>query len=133
MPQNIPPAFRGYLREQRRVTRGAVAETRRLWRGMGDDFDASWNQIGPAILTVTTATQRQMGELAGEFIPDFVDQVSTRPMPAAVGTVNANALVGVAGDGRSAQGLLRGAVTTTKEAVGAGSTTRQARMAGLAW
>lgn len=131
--QNLPASFVAYAEEQRRLTRGAVAEVRRQWRRMGDDFDASWESIGPAALTITGATQREMTSLAGGFIPDFLDEVSTRPPPAAVGRVNPAAMVGVAGDGRSAQGLLYGAVTRAKTAVGSGLSVQEALAAGLAW
>ena len=131
-PQNLPAPYAAYAREQRRVTRGAVAEVRRQWRRMGDDFDASWESVGGAILTTTAATQHRVAELAGEFIPDYMEQAFTRPPPPPVGRVNPNALVGVAGDGRTAEGLMYGAVTHTKTAVGRGLSTRQARAAGLA-
>ncbi|WP_434080882.1 hypothetical protein [Sanguibacter sp. Z1732] len=131
--QNLPAPYAAYVREQRRMARGAVAEVRRQWRRTGDDFDASWESVGTAILTTTGATQHQVAELAGEFIPDYMDQAFTRPPPAPVGRVNPNSLVGVAGDGRTAEGLMYGAVTRTKSAVGSGLTPQQARAAGLAW
>lgn len=133
MPQNLPAPYSAYVREQRRVTRGAVAEVRRQWRRMGDDFDASWESVGAAVLTVTGATQYQATELAGEFIPDFMDYTTTRPLPAAAGRVNPTSMVGVAGDGRTTEGLMYGAVTHTKSAVGSGLSVQEARAAGLAW
>ena len=131
--QTLPPLYDAYVREQRRLTRDAVAEVRRLWRKMGDDFDRSWRSVGPAVLTVTNATQHRLAENAGAATVEVLEQTSAARLPAPEGRVNPRALVGVAGDGRTAAGLVFGAVTKAKASVGAGLTERQALLSGLAW
>src|SRR5699024_3661647 len=130
--QRLPRATSRYLREQQRLTRGSVREVRRLWRGMGEDFDTSWSRIAPAMLTVVTATQQRVAESAAEYVPAVLTEVSG-PSPAAAGDMVPEAFVGVAGDGRPVESLMRGGVITSKLAVADGATTRQALMAGMSW
>jgi len=124
--QTLPPLYEAYVREQRRLTRDAVAEVRRLWRKMDDDFDRSWQSVGPAVLTVTDATQRRLAQNAGAATVEVLEQ-------APAGRVAPGSLVGVAGDGRTSAGLMFGAVTKAKVSVSAGLTERQALLSGLAW
>lgn len=131
--QSLPPLYDAYVREQRRLTGGAVAEVRRQWRRMGDDFDRSWSTVGPSILTVTSATQRRLVENAGDAVPEVLEVTSTGPLRGTGGRVSSAGFVGVAGDGRSAAGLVEQAVVHSKRAVGAGLYTREALLSGLAW
>src|SRR5690625_125855 len=130
--QTLPRATERYLREQQRLTRGSVREVRRLWRQMGEEFDRSWLQIAPAMLAVTDATQLRVAESAAEYVPAVLAETSGAA-PALAGDVVPDVFVGVAGDGRPTESLLRGAVVQSKTAVGAGATTRQALLSGLSW
>src|SRR5699024_12260447 len=100
---------------------------------MGDDFDRSWRSVGPAVMTVTDATQRRLAQNAGAATVEVLEQTSAARLPAPAGRVNPGSLVGVAGDGRTAAGLMFGAVTKAKASVGAGLTERRALLSGLAW
>lgn len=130
--QQFPRATDRYVREQRRLSRGSVREVRRLWRRMGEDFDTSWARIAPAMLAVTSATQLRVAESAAEYVPAVLTETSG-PSPVVAGDVIPEAFVGVAGDGRPVESLLRGGVTTSKLAVAGGATTRQALLAGMSW
>src|SRR5699024_4189713 len=114
--QTLPRSTSRYLREQQRLTAGSVREVRRLWRTMGEDFDPSWARIAPAMVGVATATQYRVAESAAEYVPSVLAEVSGRA-PAVAGDVVPEAFVGVAGDGRPVESLLRGGVTTSKLAI----------------
>lgn len=89
-----------------------------LWQSMNfDALDASWASVGPAIVQQVTAAQLASAKGSDSFTSrvsaeyDFTQEPS-RLVP--------EAFAGVDGVGRPLDGLLYGAVTTTKQAVGAG-------------
>jgi len=113
------------------INQKATDRLLRLWRRMDfDALDASWATLAPSMLRQSDAAQlaaartsdRYTSALSGEY--DF-DQDSARIIP--------GSFVGVDGSGRSMESLLHGAVTTTKEAVGAGLSRPQAFEAGAAF
>lgn len=107
-------------RQNRLISINDTATNRslRLWQQMDfDALDASWQTIGPSIIAQVTAAQVASAQGADRYTSgvsteyDF-DQEPSRIAPQAFG--------GVDGLGRPVEGLLYGAVTATKEAVGAG-------------
>jgi hypothetical protein len=109
----------------------ATSRSLSLWRQMDfADLDASWDAVSPLIVAQANAAQAAMvstsdsytAKLAGEY--DF-DAENSRITP--------QAFVGVDGSGRETSSLLRGAVTTTKEAIGVGLSATQSFEAGAAY
>lgn len=100
------------------INEKAVARSLRQWKRM--DFgalDASWAVVAPAILRQSNAAQIAAAKTSDRYASELsssyeFDQDVARIVP--------QSFVGVDGSGRSMESLLHGAVTTTKQAVGAG-------------
>ena len=118
--QQLPPAASEYTRTQRAEIGAAVAAIRRLWRRMGDDFDASWAVVGPRLLETLDLAQARVAAQALEYVPAVMDQVGFVERDPDY-EVSPEVLAGTAGDGRPTEGLLYGAVTHAKEAVATGA------------
>ena len=127
----LPRAATDFYATQQRVNSAAVAETRRTWRLMGENFDASWRLIAPATLAVLVEAQRQMAENALAYVPRVLEQTGIPDRPEA--DFRPESLVGVASDGRRLDTLTYGAVTEAKAAMAEGATTRQALSTGGDW
>lgn len=123
--QNLPSSATEYARDQRTEIGAAVSALERIWRRMGDDFDASWAAIGPQLLQVLDLAQSRVTSGALAYMPEVMAQVGL-DVPPSDYDVEPNALVGSAGDGRSTEGLLYHGVIEAKTAVAAGATTAQA-------
>lgn len=89
----------------KRTSRGAVAEARRLWRGIDTSrISASWQAAIPRLATVIAASQLLAAQTAESYIGDALGQQDiTKPVE---GLLNPWALVGVASDGRPLETLL---------------------------
>ncbi|MEW2011427.1 hypothetical protein AB0300_18350 [Microbacterium sp. NPDC078814] len=109
----------------RRSDRAAnIAE--RAWRQVdADDLDGSWDRIEPLVLSATGSAVRANAAATGRF---------TNALAASDGlsgdVLVPDAFVGVDGSGRSLGGLLRGSVTTTKQAIAAGMSITEALLTG---
>jgi hypothetical protein len=114
-----------------RINATATARALRLWRQVDfDALDASWATVAPAIALQANAAQLAAAKTSDRYTSALsreygFDQDSARIVP--------EAFVGVDGSGRPLESLLHGAVTTTKEAVGAGLSRVQALEAGAAF
>lgn len=107
-----------------------VATTRalKLWRRMDfDALDASWATVGPALLAQSNAAQLAAAKTSDRYTAALASEYD---FDADTGRIIPQSFVGVDGSGRSMESLLHGAVTTTKEAVGAGLGRVQAFEAG---
>ena len=127
LTQTLPRSAEVYAREQRREIAAAVAAVRRLWRRMGDDFDASYASIAPQLMAVLDVAQERVIAGATEYIPDIL--VTTAPEAAATRPaykLQAWSLVGTAGDGNPTDTLAYEAVIRAKTRVAAGLSTVQA-------
>lgn len=132
--QPLPTAASRYAQAQRREIRSAVAAAVSLWGRMGVDFDPSWVRIQPQLLTVVETAQRRVAAGAQAYIPDVLEDTGQVRAAAAFAEANAAPLVGLAGDGRSLDGLLYGAVTHSKERVAvAALSPAQALRSGRSW
>lgn len=133
LTQALPQSAREYAVAQRRESQAAVAAVLRLWRRMGADFDESFARIRPSLLAVVEAAQARVAEGAVAYVPDVLEETGQSRAIRPAGTVRTTGLVGVAGDGRPVESLLFGAVTRSKERVGAGLSPAQALASGSRW
>lgn len=118
--QTLPRSAETYSAAQRREIAAAVAALRRLWRRMGDDFDASWLVVAPELLRVLDTAQERVAAGALAYMPAVLAETA-QPIYDPAYEVEPSALVGAAGDGRPTEGLLYGGVTHAKELVAAGA------------
>ena len=121
----LPRSTEAYTRSQRTEIGAALSALRRLWRRMGDDFDASWLTVGPDLIRTLDLAQERVAAGAVDYVPAVLAETGQRVRGAAY-DVSPAALVGAAGDGRPTEGLLYGAVTHAKELVGVGMAPRAA-------
>lgn len=120
-------------RQRRLIAVTTTARNRTLvaWRQMDfDNLDASWDQVSPAIIQQVTAAQLTLAAGADRFNAQVATSYDFDPQRSKLAPP---AFAGVDGDGRAVSGILRGAVTTTKEAVGAGFGRVQAMETGAAY
>jgi hypothetical protein len=104
----------------------AASISLRLWREMdADDLDGSWESVGPRVSAATSAVIQSNAVSAGQ----FVGRVA-RADGVAGDVLNPGAFAGVDGSGLSLDGLLRGAVVTTKQAIAAGLSLPESLVAG---
>lgn len=113
--QQVPETSLRYGREQRLEIQAAVAATTRLWRGMGDDFDASYARIEPALLAVLFTAQERVADGALAYVPAVIDDA-----PAPLYESSGSRFVGVAGDGLPVASMAYGSVIHAKQAIAAG-------------
>ncbi len=113
--------------------RRSDAATRRvllLWGKISvDDLDGGWDAVAGSMASTVSAVAVQNAASSGR----MVAAVARADGIPSGDVIAANAFAGVDGSGRSLEGLLRGAVTTTKESVGAGVAPRQAYLSGAAY
>lgn len=127
----LPTAATEFYALQQRVNFTTRNELRRIWRRMGDDFDASWRRYGPAALAVLTEAQRVVSDEAARYVPRVMEQTDQPFEP--LGEFRTESLVGRASDGRPLDTLAYGAVTEAKQAVEGGATAPQALDSGSRW
>ena len=127
----LPQAAREFYALQQRVNFTARAELRRIWRRMGEDFDASWRRHGPVALAVLVEAQRVVSDEAARYVPRVMEATDQPFEP--VGEFRPESLVGRASDGRPLKTLTYGAVTEAKTAVFDGATASQALNRGADW
>jgi hypothetical protein len=114
-----------------RVNETVTARGLRLWSRMTADFDVSYALIEPELVTQVTAAQfaaatgaNAAASAYARSYPDFDPDANV---------IIPQSFAGIDGSGREVRSLLHGAVTTTKEAVGAGLGTSQAFESGAAY
>lgn len=120
----LPRAASDFYAAQQRVSTTTRNEVRRIWRGMGDDFDSSWRRLEPSVLSVIAEGQSQMALKALDYNHVILDQLDIPDRPE--GEFIPSSLVGVASDGRPLESLAGQSVVKAKVAVGEGASTRQA-------
>lgn len=108
----------------------ATAQILRLWNRISvADLDAGWALIAPEMNTVAARVVAQNAAASGAMVRSVsrADRVRQRDV------IVPNAFIGVDSSGRSAEGLLHGAVTTTKERIGMGAGGGTAFLTGAAY
>lgn len=124
----LPASATAYWEEQRRVSALSLAIAKRLWLRMGNDFDASWDQIAPTLVASVEKAQADAGALAVDFVPAVLDDLNVDAP--AVDEVLPESLVGVTGGGVPLEQGMYSAVVASKQAVGRGATMVDALSAG---
>lgn len=99
------------------TTSGAVAK---LWRRMGDDFDASWQSIRPVVLDVVDAGRAAAVAVAAPYTSRVLQE--TGQVDAPVGVLNLSAFTATAPDGRDIGSLYDQSIIKAKRAVASGLT-----------
>jgi len=129
----VSPADLADARQRRLIEINALATTRalRAWSQVDyDDLDGSWAALAPQIVGQTAGAQLASARGADSYTAQFAksydfDATSSQIIP--------EAFAGVDGAGRDVEGVLFGAVTTTKQAVGAGLGRAQSLEAGATY
>lgn len=102
----------------------------RLWSRVSvDDLDAGWQLVEPQMVAALSTVAVQNASSSGR----MVSSVARADRVDAGDVIVPNAFAGVDGSGRASAGLLHGAVTTTKERIGAGMAPSSAFMTGAAY
>jgi hypothetical protein len=107
-------------RQQRliRVADAARAQALKAWQGVDfTNLDASWASISPSIIRTVVAAQSSMAIGSDRYTTNMA---AAQDFDSSRSAIVPQAFSGVDGQGRDIEGVLRGAVTTTKQAVGAG-------------
>lgn len=119
-----------FARQRRLVAVANIARTRALnaWQGMDfQNLDASWERIAPTISQQVSHAQLTMAHASDTYTKQAAKSYDFTPDRSAIVP---EAFTGIDDAGREVGGILRGAVTTTKEAVGAGFGSAQSLQAG---
>lgn len=98
---------------------------------MGDNFDASWNSVRPAILRAIVAGQLAAARDSDRYLGDFLAEFDEPNNPA--GLVNASAFAGVNPSGVPLESATVGGVVKAKQAIGRGASATGALEAGGRW
>lgn len=125
----LPDAAVRHYERQQQLTGLALVTARRLWRQVGNDFDSSWQRVGPRLAALMVSMQRAVVADAAAYVPQVVAEVGLDPKP--VATPMQASLVGVASDGRDLASLLYEPVVAAKSTVGAGGSVDAAHATGL--
>lgn len=81
---------------------------------MGEDFDASWQRVGPRLALVVSSAQLGAAEDGAQYVGTAL--AAQRETAQALALVRPRAFVGIASDGRSLADLLYGSVIHAKQA-----------------
>lgn len=98
---------------------------------MSPEFDVSWAQVAPRLITFAAGAQLASAQAAVAYVSAVLEETGQPDAPEAV--VRPQAFSGVASDGRSLPGLLEGSVVAAKRAVARGLDPAEALLGGRAW
>lgn len=118
--QQLPEAAAAYAVTQRREIGAATSAARRLWRRMGEDFDASWLHIEEQMLGVLDQAQGRVAAGAAAYVPAVLAETAGRVRPPEY-AIDPAVLVGTAGNGFGTDEMAYGAVVRAKALVGSGT------------
>ncbi len=127
----LPRATAEFYRAQQQLGLMTVAAVRREWAAMGDHFDQSWLTVGPRVKLLSASAQLGAARQAEIYVPKVLAE--TGQHAPAEGDIDPASFAGYATDGRSLDGLLYGAVTRAKSAVGQGDSPEDALASGQSW
>lgn len=114
-----------YARQNLRRTRDTLKAVAAQWRRIGYDFDAGWSLVSEPIFRIVDAAQLDAARAGWDYVPAVLEETG-QAVRSPDYRLRTRSVIGTAGDGRSTEGLLFGAVTHAKTAVGQGMTTHQA-------
>lgn len=121
----LPSASADQYRAQQKISTKAAASVRKLWRRMGDDFDASWAVVGPQVVNLVEHARAAAVATAIPYTGRVLAETNQRDD--AVGSLSPEAFLSAAPDGRSVESLYGRSVIKAKTAVGAGASAVVAR------
>lgn len=124
--QSLPQSATEYANAQHKEILAALSLVQRQWRRMGDDFDASYAVIEPALLAAMFTAQERVAKGALAYIPDVMEESGLTIPRTPLYESAPKMYVGTAGDGLPVSTLLYGSVIHAKTAVGNGYSVPQA-------
>ncbi len=127
----LPTAAADYYRYQQRLSAAVIANARRVWAGMGNDFAASWVGVKPRLTALVTSGQYAAAQAAEPYVERVLAETGQRAPR--VRPVNPKAFAGVAADGRALDSMMEGAVVTARTASAGGTWSSEALAAGGRW
>lgn len=120
-----------HYRARKRLSDSIAALARELWGRLNpDDLDTSWARILPLLTLGLSGAQLAAARRADGYADEALDEQGVNP--AAAGSVAAEALAGVASDGRPLDSLLVNPMTVVKTGIAGGATVQQSMAAGYA-
>ncbi|GAA4762554.1 hypothetical protein [Microbacterium gilvum] len=127
----LPRASAEQYRAQQKVSTTTAGAVSRLWKRMGDDFDESWERVGPQMLDVVGKGRRAAVAQALPYTGAVLAETGQRDD--AVGVLDPAPFLSSAPDGRPVESLLGEAVVKSKTAVGQGLGVGEALAAAGRW
>src|SRR5690606_26514365 len=103
-----------HYEEQKRLAVATLTAAKRQWAGMGGDWGASWQRVGPRMVALMAAAQLGSARNGAAYVPEALAQQGMRPQ--ALGRVVPQALAGRAADGRPLDSLLSLSVLKSRQA-----------------
>jgi hypothetical protein len=127
-----PRTSSAFYRALQRLQVILLGSARTAWAQMAPSaLDASWRQVGPALIEVTAAVQLAAATAATQYVPAVLAETGQPDEPEA--RIRPQAFAGVASDGRDLSSLLEGSVRVAKRAAGEGASPPRALEMGGDW
>ena len=127
----LPPAATDHYEEQRRFALIASAKVRKLWAGVGDDFDAGWLPRLSEASAAVRVSQSAAAVTSAAYTPALLQQSDVEALP--VGDLDTTAFSGVSRYGTPVAEVLLGATTVAKGRVRDGWSPAAARGSAGKW
>lgn len=116
----LPEASSSQYTAQQSVTGTTSGAVAKLWRRMGDDFDASWQSIRPVVIDVVDAGRAAAVAVAAPYTSRVLKETGQADDP--VGVLNLSVFTSTAPDGRDIGSLYDQSIIKAKKAVASGLT-----------
>ncbi|GGO59101.1 hypothetical protein GCM10010910_01270 [Microbacterium nanhaiense] len=116
----LPRASADQYRIQQGISTTTASAVSKLWRRMGDDFDESWESIGPKITGVVEAGRKAAVAQALPYTSLVLQETNQVDTP--VGELDPNVFLSTAPDGRDLVSLYDESIVKAKTAVATGET-----------
>lgn len=125
-------ATRSQYLTQQRTQKRLLADLRKIWRGMGGDWNTSWARISPDVVGAVSVAQLSMAKSTTDYLDEFLSEVDLANKPTAM--VDPSSLIGYSSDGYPLDSLMYGSVVAARTA-GAekGLNAPQSLREGYAW
>lgn len=131
--QSTPEVARQHGAEVKAEMERTSRQVQALWRRVGDDFNAGFERVAPAIIEVMNAAQERTAVRAAEYIPQVLDATGQSSANRPRFEIDARQWVGTAGDGYPTESLAYEAVIKAKGKIASGGTMVDARQVGSAF
>ncbi|MDD7930078.1 hypothetical protein [Microbacterium thalli] len=127
----LPATASEQYRLQQGIATTTTAAVGKIWRGLGDDFDAAYERIGPQLLNVVEKGRAAAVAQAIPYTGAVLRETGQRADP--VGELSAAAFLSAAPDGRDMESLYAQSVVRAKTAVAGGATSGEALAQAARW